>query len=141
MVIIRSRCNSLNILLKQCSFIFARYTFSIKAQHILQLWFENTVLYPLELSKHFWTYSNNLMDDVECRVLRKYKTSHENVWNVTPVQFRSECRWLYKAFAGGFVFIQLLLPGWYWLVRQLIKQAACFHLCAFGGFWKIEKWF
>ena len=69
------------------------------------------------------TYSNNLMGDMECCILRKQQSSHENVWNVTLVQFRSECRWLYKAFAGGFMFIQLLLPGWYWLVRQLIKQA------------------
>ena len=63
------------------------------------------------------------MGNMECCILRKQQTSHENVWNVTLVQFGSDCRWLYKAFAGGFMFIQLLLPRWYWLVRQLIKQA------------------
>lgn len=91
------------------------------------------------IRKCCWTYFNKLMGNVECRILRKQKTSHENVWNVTRVQFRSECRWLYKAFAGGFVFIQLLLPGWYWLARQLIKQAALLSSVCIWGILKDRK--
>lgn len=37
------------------------------------------------------------------------------------------------------MFIQLLLPGWYWLVRQLIKQAALLSSMCIWGILKDRK--